>query len=248
MMEFAPSTRDLNRPLLEATLKHTVDCRTVRLTKHSHVYTSGQRDETIYLIVSGQVKLLLPTPEGRECLLAIRGAGEIFGLLCLSGQPRRLETAIAMGDLVLKSIPARSFLSCLKRADLLECLVRYLAVRVAEQRELIAVLTTENSEQRLAEILLHLSRVLGKRNSHATHIEHRISHKELSEMVGTTRPRIGTFLKRFQALGLIGLTAERFLTIDDHRLREYLLTGHCPERKLRSPAGQGMRDSLPAIA
>jgi len=31
----------------------------------------------------------------------------------------------------------------------------------------------------------------------------RISHEELSEMVGTTRPRISLFMQRFHNLGLI---------------------------------------------
>jgi CRP-like cAMP-binding protein len=39
----------------------------------------------VYFIESGQIKLLLLSPEGKECLLAIHSDGDIFGELCLAG-------------------------------------------------------------------------------------------------------------------------------------------------------------------
>ena len=198
-------------------------CRTVRIAKRDFVYTSGQRDAMVYLIESGQVKLVLPTPEGKECLLSIRMEGDIFGELCLTGQNARLETAVAMEETTLRQIPIRNFLTCLRQESLLEGLVQYLALRISEQQEVIAMLATESSEQRLAKTLLHLGEIMGRNDTGRMRIEHRISHEELSRMVGTTRPRVGIFLKKFRELGLIRLTAGRFLVIDEARLRDYMM-------------------------
>jgi hypothetical protein len=49
-----------------------------------------------------------------------------------------------------------------------------------------------------------------------------ISHDELSEMVGTTRPRISLFMQRFHHLGLIDTNLDRFLVIDAKKLSDYL--------------------------
>jgi len=198
-------------------------CRAVKIAKRDFVYASGQRDAMVYLIESGQVKLVLPTPEGKECLLSIRTEGDIFGELCLTGQNARLETAVAMEETTLRQIPIRNFLNCLRQESLLEGLVQYLALRISEQQEIIAMLATENSEQRLAKTLLHLGEIMGRSDTGRTRIEHRISHEELSRMVGTTRPRVGIFLKKFRELGLIRLTRERFLVIDETRLREHMM-------------------------
>ena len=89
--------------------------------------------------------------EGKECLLAIHSAGDIFGELCLSGSDARLETATAMEETILKKIPRSQFLARLSRDSLLEGYVRYLAVRVAEQQQVIADLVTVDSEQRLGQ-------------------------------------------------------------------------------------------------
>ena len=53
-------------------------------------------------------------------------------------------------------------------------------------------------------------------------IEPRISHEELAAMVGASRPRVSTFSRRFQELGLIEFSAERFLIIKEHHLMDYL--------------------------
>lgn len=197
-------------------------CRLIKVAKNSNIYTSLQRDGMVYLIESGWVKLVLPTPEGKECLLAIRTGGELFGEICLSGQITRLETAVAMQEAMIQQMPHRSFLTGLKQESLLEGLVQYLAERVEEQQEIISVMATADSERRLARTLLYLSRSLGRMDSGGTCIEHRISHQELSEMVGTTRTRVGIFLKKFRELGLIRLTEKRCLVIEKSQMEEYI--------------------------
>ena len=69
----------------ESLRQETLNSRAVTIARHDHVYTCGDQDEMVYFIENGQIKLLMLSPEGRECLLAIHAAGDIFGELCLSG-------------------------------------------------------------------------------------------------------------------------------------------------------------------
>jgi CRP-like cAMP-binding protein len=155
-------------------------------------------------------------------MLAIHGPGDIFGELCLCGPGGRLETATAMEDTVLKQIPCVQFLKRLSRDDLLEGFVKYLAVRVADQQQVIANLMTVDSEQRLGKTLLQLARTLGKKDPRSIRIQLRISHEELATMIGTTRPRISAFMQRFRNLGLIESTEEHHLIIKEAKLTHYL--------------------------
>ena len=45
---------------------------------------------------------------------------------------------------------------------------------------------------------------------------------QLSEMVGTTQPRISLFMQRFHNLGLIDTNKDRFLIIKENKLTAYL--------------------------
>ena len=69
----------------------------LRESLQRETHTCGDQDEMVYFIESGKVKLLMLSPEGKECLLAIHSAGDVFGELCLSGSSARLETATTSG-------------------------------------------------------------------------------------------------------------------------------------------------------
>ena len=77
-----------------------------------------------------------------------------------------------------------------------------MSLRIADQYEVISLLATAGSEHRLRTALLELGQRLGKKERHGLTIEHKISHEELSKMVGTTRPRISELMRRFRELGL----------------------------------------------
>lgn len=222
MIQEAPQADLFKQQLRESLLRETHNSRAVAIKKHDHVYTCGDQDATVYFIESGQIKLLMLSPEGRECLLAIHTTGDIFGELCLSGLGPRLETATAMEETILKQIPCSRFFARLNRDALYEGFVQYLTVRIADQQQVIANLVTVDSEQRLGKTLLQLARKLGKKDPRSIRIETKISHEELSEMVGTTRPRISVFMQRFRNLGLIETNSDHFLIIKEKKLIDYL--------------------------
>ena len=217
-----PQADEFKQQLRHSLHRETLHSPAVKVARHTSVYTCGDQDEMVYFIESGQVKLLMLSSEGKECLLAIHSAGDIFGELCLSGLGGRLETATAMKQTTLRQIPCGQFFERLSRDSLFEGFVRYLAVRIADQQQVIANLVTVDSEQRLGQTLLQLARTLGKKDPRSIRIELKISHEELSTMVGTTRPRISMFMQRFRNLGLIEINRDRFLIIKKNKLTAYL--------------------------
>jgi CRP-like cAMP-binding protein len=210
---------------LYSRLRESTDLRSVgetyEVAKRQVVYGSGVSARSIYLIQSGQVKLISVTASGRECVLAIYSACDFFGELSVAGGCRQ-ETAIAMADSVITEIPTDTFLRLLTVEGLHEDFMRSLINRSAAQQELITNLITIDSEQRLGKTLLDLAGKLGKKDVKNIRIDLRISQEELSMMVGTTRSRISVFLQKFRNLGLISTSADRFLTVDERAMAEYL--------------------------
>lgn len=217
-----PHADAFKQRLRDSLQREALQSHTVSVARHANVYTCGDQGDMVYFVESGQVKLLMVSAEGRECLLAIHSSGDIFGELCLSQLGARLETATAMEATILKQIPSTQFFSRLGRDALMEGFVRYLAVRIADQQQIIANLVTVDSEQRLGKTLLQLARTMGKKDPSSIRIELKITHEELSEMVGTTRPRISFFMQRFHHLGLIETNKERFFIIKEQPLSDYL--------------------------
>jgi len=222
MIQQTPEVDKFKLCLRDSLQRETQNSHAIKIARHTNVYTCGDQDDYIYFVESGQIKLLILSSKGKECILAIHTAGDIFGELCLSGLGARLETATAMKQTLLKQIPSSNFFARLSSDSLLEGFVRYLAVRVADQQQVIANLVTVDSEQRLGQTLLQLAKTMGKKDPRSIRIELKISHEELSEMVGTTRPRISVFMQRFHNLGLIETNRDRFLVIKENKLTAYL--------------------------
>jgi CRP-like cAMP-binding protein len=199
-----------------------LSAQSVNVKRNQPVYLSGSEANTVYFIERGQIKTALLSHAGKECLLAIHTAGDLFGESCFAGLSTRMETAVAMENTLLKAIHYRNFFIYLQSNSMYEEIVRYFAHRLTEQQEVIADLVTTNSEHRLAKVLLLLGHRLGKKGPSSILIEHRISHEELSQIVGTTRPRVSQFLHKFRNLGLIEISAERFLIIREKELSDYL--------------------------
>ena len=215
-------THAFQERLIDSLQAATLNFPTMHVGKHQHVYVCGDRAGSVYFIQAGQIKLLMLSPEGKECLLAIHTRGDTFGELCLAGSSPRQETATAMEDTILKRIPCAQFFLHLMNKSLVEGFVQYLATRVGDQQQVIANLLTTNSEHRLGKTLLLLANKLGQPDPRSTRIEQKITHEELSEMVGTTRPRITAFMLKFRSLGLIEITSEHFLIVKETKLSAYL--------------------------
>ncbi|MER5558840.1 Crp/Fnr family transcriptional regulator [Streptomyces sp. CB01201] len=192
----------------------------VHISRHDHVYNCGQSDGNVYLIESGQVKTLTYTRNGKQCILSIHGAGNVFGESSVL-LAARTETAQAMQATTLIRIPVARIMNA-PDPSLRDALVNHMAARLLEQQEAIANLVTMDSEHRLAALLVTLGNKFGKRRDTTILVRERFTQEELAEMVGTTRSRIGYFLKRFTLAGAVHRTDESYLCIHVPELTDYL--------------------------
>lgn len=209
----APSLRDVfDRQSLAATR--------LRVEGQHTIYATGAEDDALYLIEAGQVKISMASEEGKDCLLAIYGAGDVFGESCFIGADRRRETATAMQFTIVRRVSRRELYHEVERAGAMELLLRHLATRLVDRQTAVFDLITNDSEQRLAKVLLAVAEKLGKPEGSFLRLE-RISHEELSQIVGTTRPRITAFMQHFRTLGLIQ-TVGRTISVHRQRTRAFL--------------------------
>jgi CRP/FNR family cyclic AMP-dependent transcriptional regulator len=193
---------------------------TTTVPKGATVYGCGDRDRCLYLIERGRIKTLAYSRDGRRCLLSVYVTGDSFGELGLLTIPRT-ESATAMKTTTLRRIPARGVLGITIRAGLSDEYLRHLVEQSSAQQRTITTMVTMNSEQRLAATLLELGRTLGTPHGEQLRIMERLTHEDLSAMVGTTRSRVGLFLKRFRDWGLISGDSKT-IAINERKMERYV--------------------------
>src|SRR5262245_56270834 len=71
-------------------LSRGLRCRSYRA--RDAIFLAGDPGSSLCVIQSGRVKLSANSPDGREVILDLLGAGEVFGeLAVLDGQPRSVD-------------------------------------------------------------------------------------------------------------------------------------------------------------
>jgi CRP/FNR family transcriptional regulator, cyclic AMP receptor protein len=194
----------------------------LRFDAQAAIYANGDEDESMYLIDSGQVKLSMSSASGKDCLLAIYTNGEVFGESCFTSV-KRSENATAMQPTVVRRVSKRDFLAAVEKTRTFESLLAHLTRRIAERQMAVFDLVTMSSERRLAKVLLEVAEKLGVAEGPYLKLDQKISHEELSQMVGTTRPRITAFIKGFRERGLV-MTVGRAMNVHRQKVREFVDT------------------------
>ena len=208
-------------PSLREVFDRASGADTRRVDAQESIYASGEADEFFYLIESGQVKVSMASAGGKDCLIAVYRTGDLFGESCFTGAPKRFETATAMQPTVVRRVSRRDFLAEVEKTRTAESMLQHLATRVMERQWAVFDHVTLASERRLAKILLDVAERLGVPEGPYLRLDQKISHEELSQMVGTTRPRITAFIGKFRKLGIIE-TFGRAISVHRQRTREYI--------------------------
>lgn len=191
-----------------------------RVRKRSILYSCGQVDCRIYVLASGYVKTVTISYQGKECLLGLYGPGDIFGELAFVNESR-IDSAIALTECIVRPL-SRLSTSALPK-DLTASLLELCLRRVAEQQMIITGLITTQCEHRLAATLLRLARKFGHREGGLLQLSSSlVTQQELSEMVGTTRSRVGYFLRCFHERGMIS-RGKGTLSLDEAQVESYLM-------------------------
>jgi CRP/FNR family cyclic AMP-dependent transcriptional regulator len=175
--------------------------------KKRTIFVQGDPSDAVYYVQSGKVKLTVVSSAGKEATIGILNEGDFFGEGCLTGQPVRLCSAIAMTDCSVMRINKKSMQAAIHREHAFsDMFVAYLLTRNIRYEEDLVDQLFNSSEKRLARVLLLLAH-FGKDGKPEVAIPN-INQETLAEMVGTTRPRVNFFMNRFRKLGFVRYNGE----------------------------------------
>ncbi len=166
------------------------------------VFLQGDAADAAYYIQAGKVKLTVVSAHGKEAVVGILERGTFFGEGCLAGQPLRMATANAIEPTTIVRVGKTTMVRLLHREpEFAELFIEYLLSRNVRIEEDLLDHLFNNSERRLARLLLLLAHV--GREAPLETVVPRVSQETLAAMVGTTRSRVSHFMNLFRKLGFI---------------------------------------------
>jgi CRP/FNR family transcriptional regulator, cyclic AMP receptor protein len=175
--------------------------------KNAVIVNAGDVSDSLFVILSGKVKVYLADEEGKEILLSIQGPGEYFGEMILDDGPRSASvmTLEPCRFSVITADQFRQFLTENPEAGIE--LVRSLIHRVRELTKTVGTLALLDVYGRVARLLLDLA--VEQDGQHV--IAERITQQDMASRVGCSREMISRILRDLRVGGYIKMDGERII-------------------------------------
>jgi CRP-like cAMP-binding protein len=190
------------------------------------IWLADDLPSRVYLLRSGRVEISAVNAGGAQSILRTVEAGELFGELCFCAQRgEHLDTeARALTKSDVFEISYVAFAHSLRHenggvAKLLETFCR----RIADMERRTRVLTCRNARERVGLALIDLCELRGLvREGSGDRAVIAVSHAQIADRVGMTRPHTTVVMNRLRAEGLIAYNRNAPLTVHIGRLRKLL--------------------------
>jgi CRP-like cAMP-binding protein len=185
-----------------------------RFKKNEVILHEEDTSKFMYIILSGKVKVVQITEDGKEILLAIHQAGEFFGEMSFIDGKTSPATIVAADDCVINIISRAEFYSAIDtHKKVLYNLLLILCSRLRESWEKIQLLNLKNASERLKIMFYMLSNKYGETTSKGITLNIKLTHQEIAEMTGMARETVTRVLDKWNKEGDISILADKLIQL-----------------------------------
>jgi CRP/FNR family cyclic AMP-dependent transcriptional regulator len=193
----------------------TLGMRTKRFRRGEVIFHLGDPGDALFIVVSGAIKIMLPSDTGDEAILATLRAGDVFGELALLDGAPRSATAVAIEASETAILPRAQFRQLLATEPaIVDALLASLAAELRRLTNHVEELHFLDITGRLASRLARIANESGRTVPDGIRLPSRLTQGDLAAMIGCTRQSVNKLLGMFTDDGLIRLDRESIVVLD----------------------------------
>ncbi|CAN7579050.1 Crp/Fnr family transcriptional regulator [Variovorax sp. LjRoot84] len=195
-MNSADANDCLPQPLLDAIAPHG---STRSFAAHAILINEGDATDSLYILLSGRVKVYASSEDGREVVLAEYGPGEYFGELSIDGEKRSasIKALTACSCRVVQGSELRQFLA--EHPDFAVHLTRKLIRMVRRLTEQVRSIALQDVYGRMVRVLIELSEPAGEERV----LRHKLTQQDIADRIGSSREMVNRVMKELTAGGYV---------------------------------------------
>jgi CRP-like cAMP-binding protein len=188
--------------------------------KNQMVLFEDEPDTRLYLILKGLIKLTRITEEGREFIFSFLGEGDVFGELSILDDEVRSNNAVAVEDSTVLYIDRLDYIRIFQDCPQLTLnLLRDVTQQIRERDAQIKSMTLQSATGKVASTILRFADDVGRINMGKVEINRLPPHRDLANMVGTSRETISRAINWLKAEGYLQKQGSRLVIRDYENFR-----------------------------
>ncbi|HXR58764.1 MAG TPA: cyclic nucleotide-binding domain-containing protein [Burkholderiales bacterium] len=179
--------------------------------RSSVIMAAGDPIDSLYIVISGRLKVMMGDADGKEVILSLIGPGEFFGEMGLIDDSPRSASVVAIEACELLSITKRDFRKCLQENfEMSMTVMRGLVRRLREADRKIGSLALLDVYGRVARLLLDMSENVNGQKI----VTKRLPKQDIAKMIGASREMVSRVMKDLQMGGYIEMRGSTILLRD----------------------------------
>lgn len=207
----------LPNEVLEQLSQH---CRWRRIEADQRVISRAARDQDVFLIVSGRVRVTSFSAAGRQVTFRDIGTGDWFGdFAAIDGQARSADVVALQDTLVATMNPVQFRALLHDHPAVCDRILLRLVTAVRDLTERVFDLSTLGVQNRMHAEILRLAREAGIQNN-ASRIDPAPKHGEIASQISTYREQVTRELSAMAKQGLLKQDGRALVVPDVARLEK----------------------------
>ena len=183
------------------------------MTAGERLFQRGDPGTAMLVVMAGEVRIVLPSRDGREQVLRTLQPGEVFGEMALLDGGTRSADAVAQTNGRLLQLDRRDMMAQIHATPALALtILGVLSERLRTTSWLLETMLFHDAGARLAAILLALTQ--GQAGQRVD-----ITQSALGDRIGTTRETVNRRLRELQSDGILAVEPGRITVLDPAALR-----------------------------
>ena len=185
-----------------------------KFKKNKTILYEEDTNEFMYVILSGKVKVIRTTEDGKEIILAIHKSGSFFGEMSLIDGKTSPASVIATEDALIAILAKKDFFSVVFHHNRVTGnLLKILCSRLRRAWDTIQLLNFNNASNRTKMLLLMLTEEYGEKTPEGTVLDIKLTHQDISDMTGLTRETVTRVIDKLQKQKEIIVLKNRFICL-----------------------------------
>lgn len=174
-----------------------------KLEKGEYAFTADQSDPSVYIMITGRMKISRMSLHGNEMIQWFCMPGDIFGISGENNLSNKVY-AQAITDCVVLKIKKVDFNKLmLKKPRLSLLVIEQLSSRIHALGDMVLYMASDSANIRFVKLIQYLSSNYGQAKNKSIYIDIPTTHQDIADMIGACRQTVSSIISEYKRAGIV---------------------------------------------